>query len=187
MGAACDEDDLCGPDLVCFEAHCTAPRANGASCTTPGQCASQACIDGVCGPVQWALVEGQACNPWNRLCRPDLLCDDGVCKDSLVPLGGACGTADVPDTYCGLGLYCSTGCFPGPCNESPTCRALPEAGQPCNENATCAPSATCTNFTPGGSTSLCVKLGAEGEACPCADELTCVNDLCAPFGATACP
>ena len=34
--------------------------------------------------------------------------------------------------------------------------------------------------------SQCVKQGRKGEACPCADELACVSDVCVAYSASLC-
>lgn len=94
-GDACNEDEMCGPDLACRNAQCTAVGtdecADAADCDT-GWCGYDATGGRICKDY---VAEGDACGGFVRpqdyeACPPDLTC---TAPDFIADIRGNCGIA----------------------------------------------------------------------------------------------
>jgi hypothetical protein len=179
-GASCDASTYCADGLTCQAGACVTLTADGAGCSDDFVCFSGWCNGGTCTTKPTGLTEGESCSV--GYCRAELRCDESqVCvAPTYVPEG-----ADCTSSTCERGLYCHQECSPGSgCQGTSTCRTYPQPGEHCTPYAACAPGAYCVGFDPTDLTkSTCVKLGGEGEACPCAFELACISDVCVAYGA----
>jgi hypothetical protein len=192
-GDACVSSGQCEQDLFCKASTCTPRLPLGAPCQSDGYgytgC-KDTCVKGVCSVWKLGLAENEDCSV--GYCRRDLSCSNGVCKDlHYLPQGAPCQAGEgVP--ACVAGLFCKAPCPPGgPCPSVGVCAALPKAGEACVNYSICAPEAVCEGVKPSENPSedqpgVCVKLGLEGEACPCAQAFTCAKEKCAPYSPALC-
>jgi hypothetical protein len=191
LGEACvayGEGD-CQTTLFCkvtgtttIDGVCVARGAAGAPCAMdPKQCAEgNYCRDNACAPL---LADGAPCDATD-LCVQS--CIDGICGKPVIPLheNDDCSSA----FGCGNDLYCKDGKCAVGCGDDPNaCAPKPKAGEACDPNSNCAPNAVCVGFDPSaGNAGLCTRQGGEGDACPCGDDLACVDGRCVAFGAAIC-
>ena len=139
----------CSPD--CDGLQCGLDAACGVSCGTcmgEATCEQGLCIQPpeVCGDGD--CEAGESCGSCPEDCGA--CCGDGLCKDSE-----SCLTC--PDD-CG---QCPTECADGSCDPGETCES-------CVEDCGCPDGEICAD-------ALCVVAGDVGEACPCAEELECLD------------
>ncbi len=184
LGSPCDNAKWCLDRLVCIDGICKEYAPDGASCSIDGECASYYCKANVCTAKPTGLVEGQDCSI--GYCRADLLCPDNHICTPLTYLteGEACAEATYVEFRCAAGLYCRAACVNGVCESSGTCAHMPLPGEHCTRYSQCAHGARCVGFDPlDVNKGVCEKLGTEGEACPCAEQLVCVDEVCRAYGA----
>jgi hypothetical protein len=177
-GASCGALNDCADVLSCQAGVCVLLAADGAGCSDNAMCSSSWCNGGTCTTKPTGLTEGEGCSV--GFCRADLLCNQNqVCATpTYLPEGAACMSASFPEVMCEPGLFC---------DGAGVCRPDPQPGEFCTPFASCASGAVCVGFDAADLTkSLCVKRGSAGEACPCADELTCVSGVCVAYRACLC-
>ncbi len=179
-GEACNvapTNTACATDLRCDKNVCvknvTIPPGGTCSFTgSPGSncAAGTACnapptpnATGTCAPIP---KEGQPCT---TTCDTNLVCSNSVCI-ARVDVGAACTT----NSQCKNGLYCDT--------TTKTCATtkIAKVGEPCGTTGTkCDAGLACTS---NGTSSTCVALKRNGEACTandrCAEFLNCINGVC---------
>ncbi|HRI67015.1 MAG TPA: hypothetical protein PK156_22375 [Polyangium sp.] len=184
VGGPCNAQRPCLDGLGCIDGICKEYAPDGASCAIDGECASYYCKANVCTAKPTGLVEGQDCSVGS--CRADLLCPDNHICTAPIYLGDgdACTAINYPTVMCAAGLYCRVVCVKGMCEPSGTCAHMPLPGEHCNRYSQCAHGAHCVGFDPLDiNKGVCEKLGTEGEACPCAEQLVCVDEVCRAYGA----
>ncbi len=171
-------------------------------CTTPVGDPNAAC-EQPCKLWYGPMGRGATCTSVNGYdnCDQGLVCSSEVCvnpcdEPNLPTIGEACA----PNFGCTEGAYCDDQTTP----LTPTCAALPSAGQPCGEiefGYVCAEDSFCDVVSDPAPT--CVALPRLGEECPsfeCAAGLYCdpsgTPAVCAavptlgedcPFGSCAAP
>lgn len=183
VGAACDDVIPCAEGEFCDAGSCALRHHDGASCTTWDSCEHD-CIDGVCGQGKIGIGAYGDCTFGD--CGPDLHCENQICIPyQYLPKGAICTGAG--PAYCGAGLICDLGCYPGPCAESSVCTEIPGPGETCSTYGNCAPGSACVGFSPvDGMLGACVKLGVLDQPCPCNEALTCVAGKCVAFSDAVC-
>lgn len=208
----CTQDAECSGSSYCAaDGTCAAKTTNGTACTAAKQCASNACVDGVCCETSC----GQTCygcslektGKANGTCAP---LKSGTsrtateCPAAAMSTCGNDGTCDgagkcrawASGTTCAAGSCGTTG-FTGPksCDGAGHCAgpaAVACGAYPCDAASGCA--VTCSASVPcagdtycDSGTSKCVAKKANGQTCGSANECvskTCVDGVCCNSGCT---
>jgi hypothetical protein len=124
----CTDDTDCASGYRCDVASSTCRTNDGATCTSPSDCGSGRCVDGVCCDA--------ACISTCQACRADLKQDgtsDGTC--------GAIAAGADPDSECPLQPVSSCGTT-GACNGAGACALYP-AGTTCGVAMSCDGAGAC--------------------------------------------
>jgi hypothetical protein len=111
------------------------PKPNGVKCNHNHQCASELCVDGVCGP---------ACTPNTEACTSGTQCCSGNCK------GGTCVASCIPPS--------ATLCTPGSCPSACFCGSEPSGAQYCGRSVT---STSCVTSCDCPTGQFCEDFGTE--------------------------
>ncbi|MBI2390531.1 MAG: hypothetical protein HYV09_13155 [Deltaproteobacteria bacterium] len=145
--AACASDADCTTGYGCSGSKCVVRKANGAACTSNGDCGSGTCADGVCcdkacsGACQACNLTGSigACTAADGFSDPHGLCPTGPCAD--VCRAGACSYKS-STTLCSA-VVCAGGVATSASCDGVTAACPPAAAAPCPGNLACASAAAC--------------------------------------------
>ncbi len=134
----------------------------GTQCDHGAQCASAVCVGGLC--CSRGCGECEVCSPAGE-CVPHrdctyAVCDAGVCRLALAPLGAPCESqAGCESGFCANGVCCESTCA-GTCQHCGAegyCNEFPQSDTHC-EAVTCPPDTACLSYD-APRASACAGLG----------------------------